>query len=57
MTLSKAIERVIDACTAEGALYSCEIYRIMYRYKAIRDLDEKQQDEIYELVSLFSRDG
>ena len=44
-TLEQAIERAFDRCNLEGE--DSDIYNQMYKYKAIRDLPEDQQGEIY----------
>lgn len=46
MKLEKAIQRAFDRCNLEGE--DCDIYSILYQYKAIRELPEEKIDEIYE---------
>lgn len=49
MKLEQAIERAIDRCNLiEG---DCDIYRILYQYKAIRELPDEEIDEIYNTVA------
>lgn len=45
MKLEKAIERCFDQCNLIGV--SCDVWGQMMRYKAIRELPEKEQDQIY----------
>lgn len=45
MTLEKAIERVFDRCNVIGE--DCDIYSVLYSYKAIRELPESEIDKIY----------
>lgn len=47
--LNAAIERAIDRCNLEGT--DCDVYRILYQYKAIRELPEDKVDEIYDRVT------
>ena len=46
MTLEKAIDRCFDRCNLDGS--DCDIIKYMYQYKAIRELPEKQFDEVYD---------
>ena len=46
MNLDKAIQRAFDRCNLEGS--NCDIYKILYQYKAIRELPEEKIDEIYD---------
>lgn len=48
MKLEQAIERAIDRCNLIGE--NCDVYAVLYRYKAIRELPEKEVDAIYERV-------
>lgn len=45
MTVEKAVDRVIDRCNLIGT--DCDVYAVMFQYKAIRELPEAEQDEIY----------
>lgn len=49
MTLEKAIERCIDRCNLEGE--DADIYKYMYQYKAIRNLAEKEFEEVYDRIA------
>lgn len=46
MALEKAIQRCFDRCNLIGT--NCDVWEQMMRYKAIRDLPEKDQDQIYD---------
>lgn len=46
MKLKKAIERAFDRCNLIGI--DCNIYEVLYSYKAIRELPQEQIDELYE---------
>ena len=46
MKLDRAIQRAFDRCNLEGE--DCDIYSILYQYKAIRELPDEKIDEIYE---------
>ena len=46
MKLDKAIQRAFDRCNLEGE--NCDIYKILYQYKVIRELPEEKIDEIYD---------
>lgn len=46
LKLEKAIQRAFDRCNLEGE--DCDIYSILYQYKAIRELPDEKIDEIYE---------
>ena len=46
MKLEKAIQRAFDRCNLEGE--DCDIYSILYQYKAIRELPDKEINKIYE---------
>lgn len=45
--LERALERAFDRCNLEDGK-NCDIYAILYRYKAIRELPEEKIDEIYD---------
>lgn len=49
MKLEKAIERAFDRCNLEGE--ECDIYRVLYSYKAIKELPQKEIDVIYEDIA------
>ena len=51
MSLEKAIQRAFDRCNLEGE--DCEIYNVLYQYKAIRDLPDDKIEAIYDE---FARD-
>ena len=50
MKLEKAIQRCIDRLNLIGG-ESLDIYRIMYQYKAIRDLPDQEAEEVYEEIA------
>jgi hypothetical protein len=45
MTLEKSIERAFDRCNVSGE--DCDIYSVLFSYKAIRELPESEIDKIY----------
>lgn len=45
MSLEKALQRAFDRCNLIGE--NCDIYSVLYQYKAIRELPEDRLDEIY----------
>lgn len=45
----KAYERVFETCNLIGE--GVDIIAVMYRYKAIRELPEKEFDEMYEAIA------
>ena len=50
MKLEKAIQRAFDRCNLIGI--DCDVYAVLYSYKAIRELPESEVDKIYdEIVS------
>lgn len=49
MTLERAKERAFDRCTMMGE--DVDIYKVLYSYKAIRDLDDKEVDKIYDWIA------
>ena len=49
MTLEKAKERAFDRITAMGE--SADIYKVLYSYKAIRELDDQEIDKIYDWIA------
>lgn len=48
MSLEKAKERAFDRVTMLGA--DADIYRILYSYKAIRELPDPEVEAIYEWI-------
>lgn len=49
MKLEKAIERAFDRCNLiEGDI---DIYKILYQYKAIRELPDEEIDKIYDEIA------
>lgn len=48
MKLEKAIERAFDKCNLLGS--SCDVYAVLYSYKAIRELSEKEIDAVYDYI-------
>ena len=48
MKLEKAIDRCFDRCNLEGS--DCDVIKIMYQYKAIRDLPEEEFDAVYDMI-------
>lgn len=48
-TLEQAKERAFDYCNLEGD--DCDIYNVLYRYKAIRDLPPEKVDDIYNEIA------
>lgn len=49
MKLSKAIERAFDRCNLAGE--ECDIYSVIYQYKAIRDLPDEEIEKIYDDIA------
>lgn len=49
MTKERAIERAFDRCNIIGD--NVDILRIMYQYKAIRELPENEIDQIYDDIA------
>lgn len=47
MSLDKAIQRCFDSINLDPAGESVDIYKYMYRYKAIRDLSAEQFETLY----------
>lgn len=46
MPLQKAIDRCFDRCNLIGS--DCDVWGQMMRYKAIRELPEDQQEQVYD---------
>ena len=49
MKLEKAIERAFDRCNLIGE--DCDIYAVLYSYKAIRELPESEIEKIYNNIA------
>lgn len=49
MTLEKAKERAFDRITTMGE--DADIYKVLYSYKAIRELPDAEIDKIYEWIA------
>lgn len=49
LSLDKAIQRAFDRCNLAGE--DCDIYGILYQYKAIRELPENEIDNIYDQLA------
>lgn len=49
MKLATAKERAFDRCNLIGE--ECDIYSVLYSYKAIRELSSEEIDEIYDEIS------
>lgn len=48
MKLDKAIDKCIDRCNLIGD--NCDVIAVMYKYKAIRELPEKEFDNVYDRI-------
>ena len=48
MSLDRAIDRAIDRINLIGD--ECDVYSILYQYKAIRELPDEEVDKIYDYV-------
>ena len=48
MSLDRAVDRAIDRINLIGD--KCDVYSILYQYKAIRELPEEEVDKIYDYV-------
>ncbi len=46
MSLEKSIQRCFDRCNLIGT--DCDVWGMMMKYKAIRDLPDAEQDQIYD---------
>lgn len=46
MKLETAIERAFRRCNLEGV--DCDVYKVLYSYKAIRELSDEEVEEIYD---------
>ena len=49
MTKEKAIDRAFDMCNLIGE--DVDIFSIMYRYKALRELSDEELDRIYDDIA------
>lgn len=49
LSLEKAKQRAFDRCNLEGE--NCEIYGVLYQYKAIRELPQNEIDKIYDEIA------
>ena len=48
MSLDRAVDRAIDRINLIGD--ECDVYSILYQYKAIRELPDEEVDKIYDHV-------
>ena len=48
MSLDRAVDRAIDRINLIGD--ECDVYSILYQYKAIRELPKEEVDKIYDYV-------
>ena len=48
MKLETAKQKAFDRCNLIGA--DCDVYKILYQYKAIRELPDEQIDAIYDEI-------
>lgn len=46
MKLEKALQRAFDRCNLIGE--DCDIYSVLYKYKAIRELSDEEIEKIYD---------
>ena len=49
MKLETAIDRAIDICNLQGD--NCDIYNVMYRYKAIKELRNDEFEKVYDTIA------
>lgn len=49
MKLEKAIERAFDRCNMIGE--EVDIYKVLYSYKAIKELGDEEIDKIYDNIA------
>lgn len=49
MQLETAKQKAFDRCNPIGE--ECDIYAVLYRYKAIRELPDEQIDKIYDEIA------
>ena len=50
-SLEKAIQKCFDRCNLDSDGESMDIYKHMYRYKAIRELPDEEFDKVYDELS------
>ena len=50
-SLEKAIQKCFDRCNLDPDGESMDIYKHMYRYKAIRELPDEEFDKVYDELS------
>lgn len=50
MTIEQAKERIFDKCNLIGE--NVNIWDYIYKYKATRELDDAQQEEIYDDIAV-----
>lgn len=57
MRLEQAVQRCFDRCNLAADAESLDVWGMMMRYKAIRELPAGQQEEIYDEITagLFGR--
>lgn len=48
MSLDRAVDKAIDRINLIGD--ECDVYSILYQYKAIRELPTEEVDKIYDYV-------
>lgn len=48
-SLEVAKQRAFDRCNLEGD--DCDIYKVLYSYKSIASLPDKEVDEIYDWIA------
>jgi hypothetical protein len=48
MKLETAIERAFNKCNLTGS--DCDVYKVLYGYKAIREQSEEEIDRIYDYI-------
>ena len=51
MKLQQAIEKCFDRCNLDSNDESMDIYKHMYRYKAIRELPDDEFEKVYDELS------
>ena len=47
-SLDRALERAFNRCNLEGE--NCDVWGVLMRYKAIRELPEAEIDKIYDQI-------
>lgn len=48
MKLTRAIDRAFNRCNLIGV--DCDVYKVLYSYKAIRELSDVEIDKIYDQI-------